>query len=412
MSLDRLGIVATSVVILGMANLTGCQSRPTMSDDDKMALWEIAKANQPNPDSNQPGFTGMDWSLGVIQTRGRVTPITSPDGLYIATETGPNLSFNNLMATPNSPLPINNGVQVTRVDGSNSKLTSLYTLEGPLLLGQSADAEGFLVEKPRNNGSQWIGKVDWATGEIDWIVDDNKVNAFGSIGPNGELAWCTREVKEKPYSLAIRFANGEELGIAAKDGQWLMPSWSTRSSRLSVFFLAYDGILSMLSLDCRTPGLLGEEPKRYDLMTGATAQDAFKARQSHPSIQGTPPPPLEEVLFYHPTLDATYLWLPMSSLKTPPIPLAADSLVATKDPGSSGYLVGTRTDLRWQDPNNRKAFVRVRYGPTMPRVTTSKATPFLLFIPGYEGMEVRAMIPEYAVPDSFKENSASSGLGG
>ena len=139
-------------------------------------------------------------------------------------------------------------------------------------------------------------------------------------------------------------------------------------------------------------------------MTGANRQDAFKARQSHPVIQGTPPSPLEEVVFYHPTLDAIYLWLPMSSLNTPPFALSAESLVATKDPGSMGYLVGTRKDLRWQDPDNRKIFVRVRYGPSIPRVTTSKVTPYLLFIPSIDGMEVRAMIPEYSVPEPLKQS--------
>ena len=403
MTLNRLRFAAAGLAIIGFGSLQGCTSRPTMSYDDQMALWEIAKANQPNTTTNQQGFSGMDWSLGTIETRGRITPLTSPDGRWIATETGPEISSKNLMAMSNTPLPLNNGVQITKVDGSNSSLATAFVLPGPLLLGQSADAEGFLVEQPRIDGSRWIGKVAWETGKVEWLVDDNKVNAFGSLGPQGELAWCTREIYASEFSLAIRFANGEELGIAANGGEWLMPAWSTRSPRLSVFFLADDGIMSILSLDCRTPELLSDQPKRFDLMTGAKREDAFKARQSHPTIQGTPPPPLEEVLFYHPTLDAIYLWLPMSSLKTPPMALSAESLVATKDPGSPGYLVGTRNDLRWQDPNNRKVFVRVRYGPSVPRVTNSQVTPYLLFVPGISGMEVRAMIPEYSVPEPLQQ---------
>lgn len=405
MRASRIATVLTGLLVAGIALSQGCQSpKKMMTYEEKMALWDIAKANKPNSSTNQQGFSGMDWSLGIIETRGRITPLTSPNGLWVATETGPEVPVNSLMAAPNSPIPVNNGVQITKVDGTNSKLTTLHTLSSPLLLGQSSDAEGFLVEQPRLNGSRWIGKVAWETGKIDWLVQDDKVNAFGSIGPKGELAWCTREIDSPKFSLAIRFTDGEEIGLAANSGEWLMPAWSTRSSRISVFFLANDGIMSILSLDARTPELVTEQPKRSDLMTGANRQDAYQARQSHPVIQGTPPTPLEEVLFYHPTLDAIYLWLPMSALKTPPFALSAESLVATKDPGSLGYLVGTRTDLRWQDPDNRKVFIRVRYGPSIPRVTNSRVTPYLLFIPAGNGMEVRAMIPEYSVPASLKES--------
>ena len=404
MTVHRIGAAFTGLLVIGLAGLQGCKT-PTkpMTLEEKMALWDIAKANQPNNISNQPAFSGLDWSIGTIDTRGRITPLTSPDGLWVATETGPVIPANSLLAVTNAQIPVNNGVQITKVDGTNSTLTTQHVLSSPLLLGQSADAEGFLVEQPRINGSRWIGKVAWETGEIDWLVKDDKVNAFGSLGPQGELAWCTRDINEPAFSLAIRFPDGEEIGIAANGGEWLMPSWSTRSSRISVFFLADDGIMSILSLDCRTPALVTQQPKRHDLMTGGNRQDAYQARQSHPVIQGSPPTPLEEVLFYHPTLDAIYLWLPMSALKTPPFALSAESLVATKDPGSLGYLVGTRNDLRWQDPDNRNVFVRVRYGPSIPRVTTSKVTPYLLFIPGSNGMEVRAMIPEYAVPTPLKE---------
>ena len=398
-------IAATSCLLaLGSIALPGCQApRPTLTEDQQMALWDIAKANKPN-NRDQTGFSGMDWSLGVIETRGLITPLTSPDGLWVATETGPELASNTLMALPNSPIPTYSGIQITRIDGTNSKLTPQYVLPAPLILGQSADANGFLVEQPRIDGSRWIGKVAWETGKIEWLVQDDKVNAFGSLGPDGELAWCTRSISDPVFSLAIRFTDGEEIGIAANGGEWLMPSWSTRSKRISIFFLSDDGIMSILSLDCRTPELVTQQPRRHDLMTGANRQDAYKARQSHPVIQGTPPGPLEEVVFYHPTLDAIYLWLPMSSLKTPPMALATESLVATRDPGSAGFLIGTRNDLRWQDPDNRKVFVRVRYGPSIPRVTNSRVTPYLLFIPGSNGMEVRAMIPEYSVPDALKES--------
>ncbi|MAT81014.1 MAG: hypothetical protein CMJ29_05130 [Phycisphaerae bacterium] len=387
----------------------GCNSRPSLRPETAQAIYEISMANQEREDAQEESFASMDWSLGQIPSNGRILPLNSPDGQWIAVQIGPDVTNASLLGLPDAPPATDNTVEIWKLDLAASSVVKHGTLPEPLILGRSADQEGFLVESPRSGGSRWIGKVKWTTGEIDWIVQDNNVNTFGSLGPEGELAWCTRTLKERHFALAVRFANGEELGIGPNGGEWLMPSWSTRSSRLSVFFLADDGVLSLLSLDAQTPRLLSESPQRFDLMTGSTRQDVLRARSGQPVIQGTPAPPIEEVIFFHPVTESIYVWLPTNLLKNPPFPLSKDSIVATKDPLSAGYLVGTSGDLRWQDPDDRLGFVRVRYGTTIPRITTSRVAPYLLIIPGSGEVEIRAMMkqtPGASAPASLANTTA------
>ena len=377
---------------------TGCDSKPKLSTETAQALYEIAKANDPEKTTSEE-FAAMDWSLGTIPKGGVKLPLTSPDGLWMAAEYGPTIPSPVLLALPDAPIPNSNGVKIWKIDARSSKITSTHQLPAPLLLGNSADADGFMVESPRLNGSRWIGKVAWESGKIEWLVQDDKVNAFASLGPRGELAWSTRSITGSQFSLAIRMPDGDELGIAANGGEWLMPEWSTRSSRLSVLFLADDGLLAMVSMDARTPELLQTKPRQYTLMTDARRYDALITRSTHPVIQNTPPPSFEEVIFYHPKAGAMFVWLPTNIQKSPPIALSPDSLAAANDPNSDGYLVCTPSDLRWQDPEYA-SFIRVRYGAAIPRATTSMVTPFLLFVPNPNGMEVRAMVPNSVTPSS------------
>ncbi|MEE2908468.1 MAG: hypothetical protein VX527_11640 [Planctomycetota bacterium] len=390
--------VLCSIGIVGLMVSQGCNPRPTLRPETAKALYEISKANMTTRDGTQQTFSAMDWSLGTIPSNDQALPLNSPDGQWLAVKTGPTVAMSTLLALPDAPIPLESGVEIWKVDPTTATIALHSMLPPPLLLGQSADADGFLVELPQENGSRWLGKADWDTGAITWLAQDNAVNTYGSLGPNGELAWCTRPISETAFSLAIRFPDDEEVGIGPNGGEWLMPSWSTRTSRLSVFFLSEDGILSILSFDAQTPRMVAEPPHRFDLMTGARRLDVLHARSGQPVIQGTPPPPLEEVIFYHPVAQSIYVWLPTSLLKKPPFGLSSDSIVATKDHLSQGYLVGTNGDLRWQNPDDRQGFVRVRYGSTIPRVTTSQIAPYLLFVPGMGEIEVRAMVPQKSIP--------------
>ncbi|MCH2153435.1 MAG: hypothetical protein MK089_08870 [Phycisphaerales bacterium] len=388
---SRTCLILGGIIFTTVLTLTGCDSKPKLSAKTAQALYEIAKANQPDQTKDEE-FAALDWSLGTVPKGGTRLPLTSPDGKWMAIEDGPSISGPTLLALPDAPIPNANGVVIWEVDARASKLNQTHRLPGPLLLGNSSDSEGFLVESPRLNGSRWIGKVAWDTGRIQWLVQDENVNAFGSIGPRGELAWSTRTITGSQFSLAIRMPDGDEIGIAANGGEWLMPEWSTRSSRLSVLFLADDGLLAMVSMDARTPELLQSTPRQYTLMADARRYDALVTRSTHPVIQNGTQPSFEEVIFFHPKVRSMFVWLPTNIQKDPPVGLSPDSVAAANDPNSDGYLVSTASDLRWQDPNYQ-SFVRVRYGAAIPRATTSNVAPFLLFVPSPNGFEVRALIP-------------------
>ena len=399
----------TSLLLLGgtvAAILApGCDSRPTMRPETAKAIYEIARANNKPARANEVAFAAMDWSLGNVPFNGSTLPLTSPNGKWLAIETGPLVSPATLLAQPDSEVPEFTGIEIWTIDAIAGRLDPYLKLPPPLLLGSSADAEGFLVEAPRLDGSRWIGKIAWDSGALEWLVKDDNVNAFGTLGPNGELAWCSRGKQDTQFSLVIRFADDSEMGISPRGGEWLLPAWSTRSSRLSVFFLADSGVLSIMSLDARTPELLQDSPRRFDIMPGGRRTDALQARRGQPVIQGLQPPLIEEVIFYHPSQRSVYVWLPMNIRKDPPFGLSESSTTAINDPSSKGYLVSTVRDLRWQDPDNPLAFVRVRYDTAIPRSTTSPRIPYLMFVQDMDELEVRAMVPQ--APTSTPQAPAS-----
>ena len=91
--------------------LTGCSARPTLSSETAQALYEIAKANEPDQTKNEE-FAAMDWSLGTIPKGGVRLPLTSPDGLWMASEYGPTIPGPALLALPDAPIPNSNGVEI------------------------------------------------------------------------------------------------------------------------------------------------------------------------------------------------------------------------------------------------------------------------------------------------------------
>src|SRR6185503_18951506 len=116
-------------------------------------------------------------------------------------------------------------------DGDRHPPVRAFRIDEPLILGRSADMQGFLVESPRQDGSRWIGKATWDSGEITWLVQDDYVNAFASLGPGGQLAWSRRAKVGDHFDLVVRDESGEWT-LPADGTDWAMPSWSATGQHI------------------------------------------------------------------------------------------------------------------------------------------------------------------------------------
>ncbi len=400
---------------MAAALTAGCQDSPwpkrqPLTPAQAQAINEIAARQQQLNEANEGAFRGETWNLGAIPWNATVLPLPSPDGRWIATSTGTPPSNATRLALPGARPPVGTAIEIWEVLPGYGGVRPQGSIDLPVLMTDSADEEGFLVEAPQPNGSRWIGKADWRTGEVAWLVKDDQVNTMPSLGPRGRLAWSTRARDERLFSLAIRFADGREFGLPSAGDDWLMPVWSTRSDRLSVWRLTDRGILSLVSLDGTSSETLTRPARHVLVLSGASRWDAVAANANRATRIGLPPPPVEEVVFYEPVEQRMTVWMPTGINSDQLISLAPGSIDAIHD-DQGDFLLTMSRGLHWQHLGDLRNIVRVDHAAVFPRATTDPMRPFLLLDPGAEVVRLRGMRPRHDAPGTpaGTETSQASG---
>lgn len=158
------------------------------------------------------------FPLGQLVYDGQSLPLASPDGRFVAVQSGEPPTWPTILAE-DAATPVNRTtLTIFDVSGSAVRLLSPpQPLPNGLMLGRAADAEGFLVESPQRDGSRWIGRVHWLTGETTWLAKDGKINAHATLLPNGNLVFTRREVGSARNELVLFSSEGEAV-LAAEEG--------------------------------------------------------------------------------------------------------------------------------------------------------------------------------------------------
>ncbi len=399
------------ILILAAIAIPSCHEskwpkRTQLTASQAQAINEIASRQNEINDATKGAFRGEVWTVGAIPWNATVMPIASPQGRWIATASGTAPSNACLMALDGSLPPTDSEIEIWELLPGFSGARHQTTLTAPLLLTNAADAEGFLVEAPQSNGSRWIGKVDWRTGTTTWLVQDDQVNAMPTLGPQNRLAWSTRSRDERLFSLAVRFQDGREFSIPSNGSDWLIPTWSSRSMRLSAWRLSPEGVLRLISMDATDSQTLTQPAKQISVMTGASRWDAFTATGNQTSVQGLAPPPVEEVMFYHPTQQRMSVWMPTGINSDQLVSLAPDSIDAVHD-DQGNFLLTLPRGLHWQSLTDLRNIVRVDHIPVYARPTTDPMRPFMLLDPGRNVVRIRGMRPAQQPTDSTKITSGN-----
>ena len=361
-----------------------------MRPESAKRLNEIAQAELQRGDgASSIRFQAQLIELGEIPYDAMTLPMVSPDGRFIATSVGLQPDNATLLAEPGAPSPLGTGVEIWKYDLDDDRYAKVRQLDPPLLLGRSADTNGFLVESPLPSGERHIGRVDWHTGSLTWVVEDDNVNAFATIGPEGQLAYSSRTVDETDFNLVIQQSTGDELVIGADDGMWLFPTWSTRNNRLYAFWLSPSKRLQLASMLTISPQAMSSSIRKLDLGPQQTPAAAWRAVAMQPVVQGIGGTASEEIAFWHPTEQRTVVW---SQQDETPFVLLDDAVVAVHDVSGS-YLVSTPDELRYVNPSRMHRSVRLHDQVAIPRGTSEDTGLYILLTPGKDRVVVRGLAP-------------------
>lgn len=184
--------------------------------------------------------------FGAIPTDGITLPVLSPNGRYMAVQTGAAPDLATALARPGQRPPLASRIALYRIDPRG--LVRLGETDGGLVLGRNADDRGVLVERPQTDGTRWIGRLDWNNLEPEWLVQDGNVNAFAALGAEGTLVYSTRPVTSALFNLTVK--KGDAVRSLDGDGtrSYLFPALSADASTVFTLVLR-DGILELGSAD-------------------------------------------------------------------------------------------------------------------------------------------------------------------
>ena len=328
------------------------------------------------------------FPLGTVPYDNFSLPLVSPDGLTIATQTGVPPLYETVLASKNTGVPEATHLEIYRlIEGGQPQLITNLTV--PALLGRSIDDEGFLIEAPQPDGSRWIGKASWQTGVITWLVQDQFVNAFASLGPDGQLAWSRRAIEEDHFHLVIQhgektFTYGEE-----SSDHWLFPTWSGRSDGLFILHLSGPN-LAVAHLIATSPAAIRQSLRTLPLIIDGSILWAHKTMSTVVN-NATPQnqPLLEQLVFFHPRDSRMVIWRPWAT-DSRPLPLIESSIAAQIH--GPDALVTTTTKLIRQNLQNPRDRIKISGGGAhIARPTTKKEWPFLLLTPREGSVQVSGL---------------------
>ena len=338
------------LAVLAMACAGGCVtdrtsvvSRKVILDDPQPEhARKISAGNDGSPPVSRMITTNQArmsiTALGSIPFDGFTLPLASPAATHIATSTGYRPRWDDVLAGDGARPPMATRIQVWRLAPGGYEL--IHTLPGGHVLGRSATDEGFLVEMPLENGSRWIGMADWKTGQVDWIVDDDRVNAFGVIGPGGQFAWSTREIDREHFELRVRNEHGEWSWQDDPERSWMLPVFSENGQ--GVFVASFlDGRLHLVHGPTINSDTFDQGKRQLSVSVRATPRTAWQMMLSVGTGTAVQPDSGSTLCYFSPTRRRMSLWNPSVQVNWE---LLNGSIAACRLEKDS-YIVATRTGV-------------------------------------------------------------------
>jgi len=294
------------VALLCVSNSIGCATGSPAgktTGDTAAAEQSVTK-----PFSNSDTRIRFQFAhIRTVEYDGFALPILSPDGCWAAVQISSAADWPTLLASVDGGVPDAGRIAIAPLC-ADASTPLLAVLGNDLLIGRSCDSEGFLVESPRVDGARWIGKVSWQGGEPTWLVADEDVNAFASLGPAGEIAWCHRRRDVEKFSILVKRGDVIQEIPSPQDGSWLAPSFSSDGKFLYALRLR-DGVLAACAFPISTtismtPIISIDLSWRAD--TRMAYQTVIPLRTGGESSD-------QRLCFFHPRFSRIAIWNPLNN---------------------------------------------------------------------------------------------------
>ncbi|MDP6542036.1 MAG: hypothetical protein QGF07_04545, partial [Phycisphaerales bacterium] len=368
-----------SIICFLMLFACGSSQKTSSLDAKKQeAMRTLQSMVKPATNAKILSSTDIDWPVGLLPWDRFTLPVISPDGTYAAVQLGPSVPTDVLNGTDRVSLS-HTVIELHNLDPIRGKPDQVIVVEQQgLLLGRSANNDGLLVEAPRGDAGRWIGRIDWATGQLRWLVNDSLTNAFPTLNNRGDLAWSRSKLDENRFHLVIKTATDERV-IDDGESDWLMPTFSG-NDRLFVYRLS-DGKLSLVQLDLKARDPLLTETSLSLMGSGATREQVWQIATTNPTN------PFGKLAFYHPIHNRMTVWQPGESLET--VYLMRNSVAAS--PVNDGSWIVTTSDKVIRQQLGSDEGIHLRNQLAVPVATTSNKWTHLMLVPDGNRLEVRAI---------------------
>ncbi len=377
------------VALVGLA-VGGCETPPSGSGHPGAAAASASSEQPalPIPVVRARQLTAAILPLGTVPYDGFALPIIRPDGRAIATQTGYRPSWPTVLAEPDAVAPRGTAISIYDLSWADGEASHRFTINEPAILGRSCDQRGFLIESPRSDGSRWIGYVAWETGTIQWLVADDHVNAFATLGREGQLAWSRRAQDTAHFDLVIRTTENEWT-IAAEGDDWLMPTFSGVGHGLFSMRLN-QGKLAAMFMSAADHESSRRSLGHLRLMTSATRRDAYQSLASHTGALGAANRRSNHLVFFHPGSLRMAIWQPTTTRAGASILLAEHSTAGTVTSDGLALITDAHSLIVQSvvDPSDRR---RIVPGVQIPHPIVSKRWPIVLAGPARGLIDLTAL---------------------
>ena len=318
--------------------------------------------------------------FGAIPTDGITLPVLSPNGRYMAVQTGAAPDLATALARPGQRPPLASRIALYRIDPRG--LVRLGETDGGLVLGRNADDRGVLVEGPQTDGTRWIGRLDWNNLEPEWLVQDGNVNAFAALGPEGMLVYSTRPVTSTLFDLTVR--KGDSVRRLDGDGtrSYLFPTLSADAATVFTLVLR-DGILELGSADPTSGETLKQSLARAFVTDRGSDELALfmsTAQGVREGIEG------KDWILYHRSVNSLARWNSADGLRVIPGNAMARARV---DATREAVLAGGKVRLRPSEGAVEPGTVVVeQLGVPRALGVVDERPAFLIFTPEQSGVRI------------------------
>lgn len=331
--------------------------------------------------------------LARVPFNGQILPVVSPDGRFLATQTGSPPTWPTLLAQPGAEIPASSIVLFDLQTDPPTRIQPAAPTPQGLILSRAASSLGVLVEAPQPDASRHIAILPWNAGPINWLVTGPHVNAHPVLRANDSIAYIQRPPDDPGASvLVLRAADGSTQQWAAPSITPLMP-------------LPCD-VPDMLPLIARTPaglevitlslshGRIASILSRATISSAPSPVAAYQAASVAAAMPASP-----SITLAHPAFGRAALLDLRSSRATP---LLDGSIAATF--AEDGLLVATNRDLRFtpmpsESAPPRPLAARVLDTPSIALHTPRHEFPFIVLSPAPDSQEIQVHRLRFTLPE-------------